>query len=93
MGWIVPEIPFPPDRRLDWYIVRDDFVVSTAREFLEAGELEGQKMRLVMKTRFERREQAELFARTSCEQSVEIARQNLIRLKRICKVERPWELK
>jgi hypothetical protein len=76
------------------YIVLNDFSVCTTEEFLASKQngLEG-RMHLAFKEKYKSRRAAEKNARISCEVAVEQARQNLIKLKNICKVLRPWEKK
>lgn len=86
--------PPPADERTHWYVVDTDFTVQTAEEYLEKNNgSEGSRMRLLFLTRFEHREQAEMYARDDCERAVEVARARLLALKKICKVLRPWEKK
>ena len=69
-----------------------DFEVLTVSEFRNR-DSNASVFDLMVKTKYETREEAELNARISCEEAVEAARQNLLRLKKICKVIRPWERK
>ena len=92
-GYIRCACPLPVDRKLHWFVV-DGFEVCTVEEFLFRYRSEASvRMRLAFMTRYEHRFDAEELARIECEEAVNAARANLTRLKRICKVERPWEAK
>jgi len=84
------------------WIVKNDFTVQRICDFDADPENNTMKMRYgaipynpVMRRvgakEFKRREDAEVHARELCEQAVEQARENLLRLKKICKVIRPWK--
>ncbi len=75
----------------DW-VVGKNYEVMTAIEFQNscgAGQLAF--MERMMKKHYLKREDAEVAAREACEAAVESARQQLLRLKRVLKVQRPWE--
>lgn len=74
------------------YIVTEDFRVLSAEQFLIENKNDPDAdTRLAFKDQFSTRERAETNARTACEIAVEHARQELLRLKRICTTVRPWE--
>lgn len=86
--------PPPVDRTANWFVIDSDFTVQTCDEFLKKNEHQsGARMRLAFMTKFEHRDQAELYARDDCERAVQTARERLTALKKICKVIRPWEKK
>lgn len=84
----------PTDEKLDHFVVDWNFTICTVYEFLERHNGEwNAPSHLQFKEKFKRREDAEVSARLACEAAVESARAELLRLKRVCITERPWEQK
>lgn len=90
------------------FIVADGFTVMTVEEFDADPKHNTRKMSIgsttytesvnpilhrLGKQEFKKREDAEVHARELCEAAVEEARARLLKLKNICKVQRPWEKK
>ena len=88
------------------FIVTDDFRVVKVTEFDADPANNSRKIKLgtlttsmpvnpllsrMHKKEFKRRHDAEVHARELCESAVEEARQHLLSLKNILKVQRPWE--
>ena len=86
--------PKPIDEKLDHFVVDSTFAVCTGHEYLERRLWDwSAPLYFQYKEKFKKREDAEVGARVACEAAVEAARIELARLKKICKVERPWEKK
>ena len=84
------------------WIVDDDFSVIQVCDFdrkyatikTKHGSMPGHPLiRRANKKQYKTRKAVEKAARKQCEQAVDIVRQNLLELKHLLKVERPWEKK
>lgn len=80
------------DKPLDYWIVLDDYSVSTVRQLLESEKYaDVAHLGRLVKTSYKHRRNAQTAARKQCEQDVENVRSQLLALKKILKSERPWE--
>lgn len=87
--------PPPPEKPNRNFIVTDNYRVVTVDEFdAECVQLGRYPMLERMgKTEFKKRIDAEVHARELCETAVEQIRADLLELKNVLKVQRPWEKK
>lgn len=93
--WFGEEKPTKKQRNTDndW-VVADDFTVMTALEFQESHACRQTAfLHRMSRKHYRTRLNAEKAARRTCEEAVEATRENLMRLKNILKVQRPWEQK
>lgn len=79
------------DRDLDKWIILDDWTVITKREFMNTHKSDRDWYTAIIAKKYSSRARAMTAARIALEKLVEEHRADLIRLKKILKVERPWE--
>lgn len=83
-----------PDTTEQHWVVAEDYTVQRAIDYQKnCGHGALAYMSRMMKKHYKKREEAEEAARFACEAAVEAARTHLSRLKKVLKVERPWERK
>ena len=86
--------PPPPDLTANQWVVTDDFTVMRALDFQNKPEHGSFGFfNRMQRKHFTNRKMAETAARLECEAAVELARERLAELKKICKVIRPWAKK
>jgi len=86
--------PLPPDKTANYWLVAEDYRVMRAKDYADSKGHGGLAyLARMMKKHHKKREDAEAEARLRCEAAVEAAREQLTRLKKVLKVERPWEKK
>ena len=85
--------PLPPDKTANHWVVAEDYQVMRAGDYADSKGGNLTYLARTMRKHHPKRKDAEEEARLLCEAAVEAARAQLTRLKKVLKVDRPWEKK
>jgi hypothetical protein len=84
--------PPPPDKTQNHWVVGDGYTVLQAQAYQDScGHGQLAFFSCMMKKHYKKCEDAQEAARVACEAALEHTRQQLTKLKKTLKVERPWE--